>query len=90
MAVFAYVKDTLFSLKFRKQSKQIIEERVSQVLEFVNEINTKRGDTSMPDEIWNQIAFAIEVTVRYSFDDAIKYSPFYKILSPKLKQRLIT
>ena len=90
MAVFAYVKDTLFSLKFRKSSQKIIQEHVKSVLEFVNEINSRRGDKNMPDEIWNDIAFALEVTIRYSFDDAIKFSPFYKDLTPILKERLIT
>ena len=53
MAVFAYVKDTLFSLKFRKSSNKIIKEHTKSVLEFVNEINSKRSNKSMPDEIWN-------------------------------------
>ena len=89
MAVFAYVKNALFSLKFRKTSNEIISERSSMMMEFVNQINSKRADKSMQDEIWNQIAFAVEVRVAYSFNDAIKNSHFYKILTPKLKERLI-
>ena len=89
MAVFAYVKNALFSLKFRKTSNEIIAERSSTMMEFVNQINSKRADKSMQDEIWNQIAFAVEVRVAYSFNDAIKNSHFYKILTPKLKERLI-
>ena len=67
----------------------MIEEHKLETAEYINDINKVHKGVSMPEEIWDRVSFHIDTSTRYSCYEAFKLSPFYSILTPKLKNKLV-
>lgn len=88
MAIFSYTLGIIRSFKTDSTSNQILENKMSNAINFLNEINKARETEQLPREVIDDAIKHLEVMYKYQVSYLFDTEDLYQQMGPRLRNNL--